>query len=316
MFRAPQSIPVLLAIMLWGCVATSETDTALKRCEHNGKVTWCSPEKLCCQGECIDHTDENCGACGKACREYEYCGFFEHKMACLCQSGMPCTGTCCYGLCVELSFNPYHCGICGNTCATGQPCVGGVCNCPPGFTHCDGSSACTDMLSDSDNCGACGHACPDAGDSRYHLTDSFCAQGTCDGQCAAGYQDADGDLISNGCELSVYTCGNSVAEPGESCDGTDLRGYSCQTAVGLGSTGALKCKRDCTFDLTGCSPIVQPTATCGNNIAEPGELCDGKDIRLGTCEEVRGPGSAGTPGCNATCSELTVGNCSAPILPD
>jgi hypothetical protein len=47
-------------------------------------------------------------------------------------------------------------------------------------------------------------------------------------------------------------CGNGVAEPGEECDGNDLRGNSC-VDIGLG-VGDLACGRSCRYDRSDCSP--------------------------------------------------------------
>ncbi|MBQ8036868.1 MAG: hypothetical protein IJ268_07745 [Proteobacteria bacterium] len=315
-FKHPASKAALLSLAFIGCAAYSpESENGLRACEYNGTTKWCPLDTLCCLGECVKQTDENCGACGHACREAEHCGPFQNDMACLCQNGTPCTGTCCSGVCVELAFNPNHCGTCSNACATGQMCSMGLCTCPAGLTRCEDEDTCIDTSSNIEHCGRCNHPCPDASDLRFHMTDSFCSYGKCDGKCSDGYQDADNDMRTNGCETGLYDCGNGIAEPGESCDSDDLKGYSCQTAVGFGSNGTLKCRQNCTFDTSGCSLLPPETASCGNGIAEPGEICDGKDIRLGSCEEVRGQGSAGTPGCNETCSALTFGNCSDPIEP-
>ncbi|MBR4984821.1 MAG: hypothetical protein IKY83_03645 [Proteobacteria bacterium] len=250
----------LTAALLCGCAAPQD-DEQPQKCEYAGKTAWCPADKLCCLGECIDHTDENCGACGKACNENAYCGTYNNTMTCLCK-GLPCAGTCCEDGCVQLSFNLQNCGICGNACGDNQFCEQGLCKCSAGLQTCEGESACIDTKSNAKHCGACGKACPDAGDTRFHLQSSLCSNGSCIGICASGYQDADNDLISNGCEAQIPTS----------------------------------------------------TTKCGNNIAEPGEICDGKDIRNGTCEEVRGQGSSDTPGCSPDCSALTAGNCSAPII--
>lgn len=59
--------------------------------------------------------------------------------------------------------NPTVAGACGNACAgptlSGQ-CVAGDCQCAAGLEKC--GAECLDLLTDVDNCGACGNAC-DAG---------------------------------------------------------------------------------------------------------------------------------------------------------
>ncbi len=74
-------------------------------------------------------------------------------------------------------------------------------------------------------------------------------------------------------------CGDGEANLPEPCDGADLRGNTCMS-LGLGFTGGdLACRESCAFDTTGC----QRDPVCGNNIAEPGEACDGADLRLTNC---------------------------------
>jgi len=70
-------------------------------------------------------------------------------------------------------------------------------------------------------------------------------------------------------------CGDGVPDvnDGESCDGENLNGKSCQS-LGYGG-GTLVCKADCTFDRSGC------TNACGNGYLEGGEGCDDGNQRNG-----------------------------------
>jgi hypothetical protein len=82
----------------------------------------------------------------------------------------PCSGgSCCGGICGDLSANPNHCGMCGNVCVSGC-CQGGVCCplCTTGQTLC--GMTCVDLSSDPSNCGTCGHAC---------ASDATCTAGVC-----------------------------------------------------------------------------------------------------------------------------------------
>jgi hypothetical protein len=89
-------------------------------------------------------------------------------------------------------------------------------------------------------------------------------------------------------------CGNGVAEPGEVCDATDLRGETCVSMGFLG--GELACAQDCSeLDLSECT-----SAQCGNGVAEGEEDCDGEDLNTETCEGLGFAG--GTLGCNADCT--------------
>jgi hypothetical protein len=63
----------------------------------------------------------------------------------------------CGGACVDVQFNPSHCGACGVACDEADPCRSGVCGCNPGLTGC--SRSCVDLLTDPLNCGGCGKTC-------------------------------------------------------------------------------------------------------------------------------------------------------------
>ena len=91
-------------------------------------------------------------------------------------------------------------------------------------------------------------------------------------------------------------CGNGVAEPGEECDGVDVRGLGCAD-FGLGGIRLdLACSADCRFDTSGCR---EPE--CGNGVAEPGEDCDGTDVRGESCATIGFGFLGGTLGCQADC---------------
>src|SRR6185295_8997130 len=76
------------------------------------------------------------------------------------------------------------CGACGAPCAPGETCVdegcraagggGGAVVCPGGQSDC-GGGVCTDVTTDSHNCGVCGFTCA-AGET--------CTGGSCVGQAA------------------------------------------------------------------------------------------------------------------------------------
>ncbi len=117
--------------------------------------------------------------------------------------------------CIDVGSNPSHCGGCGNTCNTGQICVGGrcvssnrdlgdrcdtneqctgrpglrcrgvapntYCMCPNDQVLCNPESAgCIDVKTDPANCGGCGRRCPN---------NQICSGGRClcrDGRPACG----------------------------------------------------------------------------------------------------------------------------------
>ncbi|MBN2722890.1 MAG: SBBP repeat-containing protein [Deltaproteobacteria bacterium] len=97
-------------------------------------------------------------------------------------------------------------------------------------------------------------------------------------------------------------CGNGKVEGSEICDGSDLNGNSCYI---LGyESGDLGCWKNCTFNTSRCTGIIP---TCGNNVKEPTEDCDGINIPDVSCDEL-GLGE-GTIKCTDTC-RLDVTACS------
>lgn len=76
------------------------------------------------------------------------------------------------------------------------------------------------------------------------------------------------------CTADPTECGNGVIDPGEDCDGSDLKGLDC-TAFDL-LAGTLSCGSDCKFDLTNCLPPDPPdplTCECTADTDLPGLLC-------------------------------------------
>jgi len=101
-------------------------------------------------------------------------------------------------------------------------------------------------------------------------------------------------LDASGCGAVPPNCGNHVANEGESCDGTDLRGQTC---VQLGQEpGILACSTICTYDFSNCGGV---PPECGNDIAEVGELCDGTDMKGADCQDIGLP--YGVLACTETC---------------
>ena len=103
-------------------------------------------------------------------------------------------------------------------------------------------------------------------------------------------------------------CGNGVMETGETCDGLDLGGSSCET-LGF-ATGNLACLDDCSgFDTSDCTDDV---SQCGDGVIDEGELCDGEALGGVTCETVGYAG--GTLGCQDDCSAYVLDGCVAESL--
>ncbi len=106
--------------------------------------------------------------------------------------------------------------------------------------------------------------------------------------------------------ISTATCGNELVENPEICDGDALTGQTC---VGEGFvSGTIKCGSDCmSLDTSGCSSTSTPTVTCGNNIIEGSEVCDGTALGGKTC--VSQGFTSGTLSCKSDCSAFETSQC-------
>lgn len=263
----------------------------------------CPEDQICGKGTCVVSNDHNCGVYGNACKDGNTCV----NKACVCAStGELCSLLCTSTGCVDPKYDPHNCGAAGVQCEPNQVCDQGQCasSCSNGLVRCD--SSCFDVQNDPMNCGDCGVQCSTSGE---HVAGGACKQGVCKLECEPGWVNADG-RDANGCEEEVKAvCGNGLIENGEVCDGSRLNDETCESLVGLGSTGKLRCAADClSYDMGNCSA---PT-TCGNGKVDEGEVCDNLDINGATCESVVGEGSTGVVLCNANCLGFSLVACSAP----
>ncbi len=121
-------------------------------------------------------------------------------------------------------------------------------------------------------------------------------------------------LCTSDCKISTAycsapsSCGNGIVNQGEVCDGTNLKSETCESVVGMGSTGTLRCASNCVnFDVSGCTAA----SACGNGVVEPGEVCDGARLNDKTCATEVGPGSTGTLKCAENCMGYITSSCTA-----
>ncbi len=101
----------------------------------------------------------------------------------------------------------------------------------------------------------------------------------------------------------VKWCGNGSLNKivGEVCDGEKFGGETCETLVGPGSTGTLKCINGCmAIDTSGCSK----PAECGDGKLNGSEECEGEQFANGksTCTAWDSKFTGGTLVCNANCT--------------
>ncbi len=217
----------------------------------------------------------------------------------------------------DCRVNPIFCqkSLCGNTVLDQWTGPNG-----PLTEECDGTKVtqtCADLGAKGQGAPACGMDC--------RLDPSTCpALDTCGNGIQEGTEACDGtDLGSATCESLGFSgggtlhcnanctfnradclptdCGNGIAEDAqepsfyEQCDGSDLRGQSCES-MGL-SGGTLACTSTCRFDLSGCTA----SPTCGNGILDRFEQCDGSNLRNLRCEHF-GFVAGGDLSCNDNCT--------------
>jgi|GEM_PF-674230 len=166
--------------------------------------------------------------------------------------------------CVDLTRSSMHCGACGEACASGRACEGGVCACVAPLVDCAG--ACVSTQESAAHCGGCDLACP-AG--------QVCSGGRCQVSCG-----------------SLTQCGSDCADLAVSplhcgqCDHPCVAGQSCVAGV-------------CTCDggLTICAGVCRDLTTDGANCGSCGHRCAADEsCTLGICTANTEPGSGGTAG--------------------
>jgi hypothetical protein len=162
----------------------------------------------------VASNDTSCGGCGNNCLSQGaalQCGLKSGQPnQCICGSSMDCELGMANGQC-----NPD--GLCtcdGASCVSGEACkelgTKSVCTCnggaacASGETCCQTPSGCKALMTDRDNCGACGRSC---------AAGFVCSNRTCacslDADCNAG--------SSGSCLAGVCQCGANVCAPEQRC---------------------------------------------------------------------------------------------------
>ncbi len=170
-----------------------------------------------------------------------------------------------------------------------------------------------DRMSDPENCGGCGVACPT--DPAHGA--STCFEGECQLACDSGFADCDGD-VATGCEASLgspATCGSCderCEAPTPLCE-SGGGGYSCVASCSAGRTLCGDRCVDTSGDVSNCGG-------CGEVCPDPAHgspACTTGACTIGSCDEGWDDcnGLAGD-GCETSLRTVTdCGSCGVPCDP-
>lgn len=235
-----------------------------------------------------------------------------------CAEGSPCTvaqvGSCgsitgqvlrledetCACLLEEIPAGCFTCGegangTCGESCSFSVAGATARGTCLPLAASSD-ECVCfaNDASGDSDNEGCASvlaAGCPSArccADDPRDGCDVAAGDYDCSGVCV--FADCDGAASCGICEPGAPAeCGDGDATGSEPCDGSDLRGQSCESLGFVG--GTLTCDGSCELVLSGCIECRQDGESCSGDA----DCCSG-DCVSGTCES----GPTRTPPPTAT----------------
>lgn len=282
-------------------------------------ATQCPQPFTTCPGGAMCEADlssdpHNCGVCGNACPGLDWKDQVTFNMSVGCKHGS-CERVCAahYANCnnadedgceVDLWGNPNNCGGCGVVCPS-RRCVFGQCACNPETPTCPCpqetpnfcSPSCTNFLSDSANCGACGHACSPCQDdpATAHVAPD-CQQGGCILACANGWLDCDHDLglgcgHSNGCETAEDP--NNCGVCGRTCPAGQL----CRPLPPLGTSLGCVTPATCASNEESCPTNHPPGIACVDPDNDP-QNCGGCGIR---CDALGGHLDPNTTHIDAVC---------------
>ncbi|MBQ1265465.1 MAG: hypothetical protein IIY06_01675 [Proteobacteria bacterium] len=268
----------------------------------------------------LDYDRRHCGACGNACPGTDAA---RHIAAGQCSDGM-CEIVCDKGY-ADLDDDPMN----GCEHEASFECGNGIVEVGEA---CDGERLNDQTCASQVGFGSTGHLYCLPGCQGFD-TDECTPATTCGNGIVDGKEVCDGSNIGNAtCESIVgpgstghllcalncggydtslcsasTKCGNGKVDDDEVCDGSDIGSATCESVVGVGSAGTVKCNDKCTgYDLSGCTA----KAVCGNGIVEKGESCDGTNFNAQTCESIVGKGSSGALQCDSSC-QIVASLCSA-----
>lgn len=231
----------------------------------------------CCGFACADTVSDpkNCGTCGNACPDGMICksGRCADEVVQACTDFCQPPRVCCNDVCIHPLADTKNCGSCGWECDTDEHCVNGRCAAIKPTGSCDSGcpnatccgNTCTDLRTDADNCGSCGHSC---------ATNAFCNNGECSAACvcpSGQVCNASGECVEpcggRGCDKNQICCNDKcvAADMADHCGTCDNK-CSGNTPVCSNGTCVEGCLNTPESMLCGskCVNTTNDSANCGS----------------------------------------------------
>ena len=277
---------------------------------------------------------KNCGACGYACAPAHATANCTNSVCGIasCDLGWAdCNHNPADGCEINLNGDSANCGACGTVCPSANAnaqCNGGVCKftCNNQFADCNGvaGDGCEVNLGfDANHCGSCNIAC-----SNNNIPTPTCGNGQCNGVCAPGTSDCNGNRQFDGCEVvlanTVTSCGNcgnvcsqnhiapacanGSCEAGVCAAGWDDCDHSkgqdgCETHVAADPNNCGACNDQCSNQHINrlCAAGSCESGACLGHFAD----CN-MDKRTDGCEVDTSTDARNCGGCSLVCSQNNV----------
>ena len=243
-----------------------------------------------------DSDAKNCGACKTVCGSVHGLGVCQAGGCTFqCQAGWDhCNPLPAFGCDTQVTQDLNNCGSCGNVCTVANgsaSCAAKKCailSCNAGFKDCDGlyETGCeAQLLSDVNNCGACGKKCVNANGGS-----TTCTNGLCTPSCGAGSADCDKNP-DNGCEVSTKDDVSNCGACGKVCGKQNTSASSCANG---------SCNITCSAGFSDCDGLTEDG--CESSTATDVNNCGGCNVK---CTNPNGSTSCSSGKCLPVCNANT-----------